>query len=98
MVGKEMMKVLEQRQFPVDRFLPLASERTAGSTVTFRGTEYTVELAEPKVFEGMRIGLFSAGAKPSAALAPEAVKHGCIVIDNTSHFRMDPGCRSLCRK
>jgi aspartate-semialdehyde dehydrogenase len=58
--------------------------------VTFQGKEYTVELAEPKSFEGMRIGLFSAGAKVSAALAPEAAKRGCVVIDNTSHFRMDP--------
>jgi aspartate-semialdehyde dehydrogenase len=90
MVGKEMMKVLEQRNFPVNKFLPLASERTAGSKVTFQGREYTVELAEPKSFAGMEIGLFSAGAKPSAALAPEAAKQGCVVIDNTSHFRMDP--------
>ncbi|MFA5112728.1 MAG: aspartate-semialdehyde dehydrogenase [Candidatus Margulisiibacteriota bacterium] len=90
MVGKEMMKVLEQRNFPVNKFLPLASERTAGSKVTFQGREYTVELAEPGSFEGMEIGLFSAGAKPSAALAPEAAKRGCIVIDNTSHFRLDP--------
>jgi aspartate-semialdehyde dehydrogenase len=90
MVGKEMMKVLEERNFPVNKFLPLASERTAGTKVAFQGKEYIVELAEPKSFEGMEIGLFSAGAKPSAALAPEAVKRGCIVIDNTSHFRMDP--------
>ncbi|MFA4966828.1 MAG: aspartate-semialdehyde dehydrogenase [Candidatus Margulisiibacteriota bacterium] len=90
MVGKEMMKVLEERNFPINKFLPLASERTAGTKVSFQGKEYTVELAEPKSFEGMEIGLFSAGAKPSAALAPEAVKRGCVVIDNTSHFRMDP--------
>ena len=90
MVGKEMIKVLEERKFPVNKFLPLASERTAGTKVTFQGKEYTVELAEPRSFEGMEIGLFSAGAKPSAALAPEAVKRGCVVIDNTSHFRMDP--------
>ncbi len=90
MVGREMIKVLEERNFPVNKFLPLASERTAGSKVTFQSKEYTVELAEPKSFEGIEIGLFSAGAKPSAALAPEAAKRGCIVIDNTSHFRMDP--------
>ena len=90
MVGKEMMRVLEERNFPINKFLPLASERTAGTKVTFQGKEYTVELAEPKSFEGIEIGLFSAGAKPSAALAPEAVKRGCVVIDNTSHFRMDP--------
>ena len=90
MVGREMIKVLEQRKFPVNKFLPLASERTAGQSVTFQGKEYTVEIATPESFEGMEIGLFSAGAKISAALAPEAVKRGCVVIDNTSHFRMDP--------
>lgn len=91
MVGKEMIKVLEQRNFPVDRFLPLASERTAGNKVTFKGKEYTVEAATPDSFKGIQIGLFSAGAKVSAALAPEAARQGCVVIDNTSHFRMDPG-------
>lgn len=88
MVGKEMMKILEQRDFPVEKFLPLASERTAGQKVSFKGIEYTVEIAEPDSFKGMEIGLFSAGAKVSAALAPEAAKRGCIVIDNTSYFRM----------
>jgi len=90
MVGKEMMKVLEERDFPVNKFLPLASERTAGQKVTFKGKEYTVEEAKPESFEGMDIGLFSAGAKISERFAPEAAKRGCVVIDNTSHFRMDP--------
>ena len=90
MVGVEMIKVLEQRRFPVDRFLPLASQRSAGQKVVFQGKEYTVEVATPDSFAGMQIGLFSAGAKVSAALAPEAVKRGCLVIDNTSQFRMDP--------
>lgn len=90
MVGKEMIKVLEEQNFPVNKFLPLASERTAGQTVTFQGKEYTVEVATPESFQGMEIGLFSAGAKISAELAPEAAKRGCVVIDNTSQFRMDP--------
>jgi aspartate-semialdehyde dehydrogenase len=90
MVGKEMMKVLEERKFPVDRFLPLASTRTAGTKVTFRGKKYTVEVAKPASFEGIDIGLFSAGAKISEMLAPEAVKRGAVVIDNTSFYRMDP--------
>ncbi|MFH1541876.1 MAG: aspartate-semialdehyde dehydrogenase [bacterium] len=90
MVGKEMMKVLEERDFPVGRFLPLASERTAGQKVTFKGKEYVVEEAKPESFDGMDIGLFSAGAKVSAKFAPEAAKRDCIVVDNTSHFRMDP--------
>ena len=91
MVGKVMMKVLEERKFPIDRFLPLASSRTAGTKVTFRGKKYTVMEAKPASFEGIDIGLFSAGAKISQDLAPEAVKRGAVVIDNTSYFRMDPG-------
>lgn len=88
MVGKEMLKVLEKRNFPVDKLLPLASERTAGSTVIFKGKEYKVELATPDSFENIQIGLFSAGASISEKLAPLAVKRGTIVIDNTSFFRM----------
>ncbi|OGC23329.1 aspartate-semialdehyde dehydrogenase [candidate division WOR-1 bacterium RIFOXYB2_FULL_42_35] len=90
MVGKEMMKVLEEQNFPVGKFLPLASSRTAGSKVTFKGQDYEVIEATPEVFEGMDIGLFSAGASISKVLAPEAAKRNCVVIDNTSHFRMDP--------
>lgn len=90
MVGREMMKVLEEQDFPVDKFLPLASHRTAGQKVTFKGKEYTVEEAKPESFEGINIGLFSAGGKISQMFAPEAAKRGCVVIDNTSAFRMDP--------
>lgn len=85
-----MMKVLEQRNFPVDKFLPLASTRTAGTKVTFNSKEYSVEEATPQSFKGIDIGLFSAGASISRAFAPEAAKAGCIVIDNTSEFRMVP--------
>jgi len=90
MVGKQMMKVLEEKKFPIDRFLPLASSRTAGSKVNFGGKEYVVEEAKPESFKDIQIGLFSAGAKVSKIFAPEAAKAGTIVIDNTSHFRMDP--------
>ncbi len=90
MVGKEIMKVLEERDFPVNKFLPLASSRTAGQTVTFKGKDYEVIEAKPEVFKGMEIGLFSAGASVSDKFAPEAAKHGCIVVDNTSRFRMEP--------
>jgi aspartate-semialdehyde dehydrogenase len=90
MVGKVMLKVLEERKFPVSELVPLASKRTAGSTVKFKGKTLKVKLAEPKAFEGIDIVLASAGASVSAELAPEAVKRGAIVIDNTSHFRMDP--------
>jgi len=90
MVGREMIKVLEERKFPVNKFLPLASHRTAGQKVKFLGKEYTVEEAKPESFEGIEIGLFSAGAKVSKIFAPEAAKRKCVVIDNTSFFRMDP--------
>ena len=89
-VGKEMLKVLEERNFPVERLLPLASSRTAGSTVVFKGKEHKVELAEPDSFNGIDIGLFSAGASISEKFAPEAAKRGVVVIDNTSFFRMHP--------
>ncbi|MCX5750072.1 MAG: aspartate-semialdehyde dehydrogenase [Candidatus Saganbacteria bacterium] len=90
MVGGVMMKVLEERNFPISEFLPLASKRTAGSSVTFKGKKYEVQLSTPEVFEGVDIVLASAGASVSEKLAPEAVKRGAVVIDNTSHFRMDP--------
>lgn len=89
-VGQEMIKTLEQRDFPVERLVPLASSRTAGSEVTFKGQKIKVEEANNDSFKGVQIGLFSAGASVSAKFAPEAVKAGCVVIDNTSHFRMDP--------
>lgn len=89
-VGQKMLETLEKRNFPVGRILPLSSARSAGTTVTFQGKEYTVEEAKPESFEGIDIALFSAGGSVSEALAPEAAKRGAIVIDNTSHFRMDP--------
>jgi aspartate-semialdehyde dehydrogenase len=85
-----MIKVLEERKFPVDNFLPLASSRTAGNKVAFRGKKYLVEEANENSFKRMEIGLFSAGGSISAKFAPLAAKAGCLVIDNTSHFRMDP--------
>jgi aspartate-semialdehyde dehydrogenase len=90
MVGKEMIKVLEERNFPVGKFVPLASSRTAGTSVTFKGKEYEVLLADENCFKGIDIVLASAGASVSEKLAPHAVKAGTVVIDNTSHFRMDP--------
>jgi aspartate-semialdehyde dehydrogenase len=90
MVGKEMIKVLEERDFPVGKFVPLASSRTAGSSVKYKGKEYEVLLADENCFKGVDIVLASAGASVSEKLAPCAVKAGAVVIDNTSHFRMDP--------
>jgi aspartate-semialdehyde dehydrogenase len=89
-VGKEMFKVLEERNFPVGKLLPLASSRTAGSSVVFKGETLKVELAGKDSFKDIDVALFSAGASISKEFAPYAVKAGAVVIDNTSHFRMDP--------
>ena len=91
LVGTNLMQILEERNFPVKRLKPLASQRTAGSLVSFMGEEVTVELATPEAFEGVDIVLASAGGSVSEALVPEAVKRGCVVIDNTSCFRMTEG-------
>ncbi|MCY8522300.1 aspartate-semialdehyde dehydrogenase [Bacillus atrophaeus] len=88
-VGQQMLKTLEDRNFEMDTLTLLSSKRSAGTKVTFKGEEYTVQEAVPESFEGVNIALFSAGGSVSQALAPEAVKRGAIVIDNTSAFRMD---------
>ncbi|TFE03447.1 aspartate-semialdehyde dehydrogenase [Jeotgalibacillus sp. R-1-5s-1] len=89
-VGTQMLSILEQRQFPVEKLTLLSSARSAGQKLLFNGAEVTVEEAAPEKFEGVDIALFSAGGSVSKALAPEAAKRGAIVIDNTSAFRMDP--------
>jgi aspartate-semialdehyde dehydrogenase len=89
-VGQQMIQTLEKRQFPIEKISLLSSARSAGKKVLFRGEEVTVQEATPESFEGVDIALFSAGGSVSKALAPEAVKRGAIVIDNTSAFRMDP--------
>ncbi|MBS2969036.1 aspartate-semialdehyde dehydrogenase [Metabacillus sp. KIGAM252] len=89
-VGQQMLKTLEERNFPISELKLLSSERSAGKTITFKGKTYTVEAANPESFENIQIALFSAGGSVSKDLAPEAVKRGAIVIDNTSAYRMDP--------
>lgn len=89
-VGQQMLQTLEKRDFPIKQLTLLSSARSAGSTVTFKGKEWTVEEAKPESFEGVDIALFSAGGSVSKLLAPEAVKRGAIVVDNTSAYRMDP--------
>lgn len=91
LVGTQLMQILEERQFPVKKLKPLASKRTAGSLINFMGEEITVEEATPEAFEGVDIVLASAGGAVSQELVPEAVKRGCVVIDNTSCFRMTEG-------
>lgn len=89
-VGAEFLKILEERKFPVGEIKLLASERSAGSKLEFMGAETAVRLLSEESFEGVDIGLFSPGASVSAKYAPKAAKAGCVVIDNTSQFRMDP--------
>ncbi|WP_274309504.1 aspartate-semialdehyde dehydrogenase [Solibacillus daqui] len=89
-VGSKMMEKLVERNFPIETIKFLASARSAGKTIEFNGTQYKIEEATPESFEGVDVALFSAGGSVSEVLAPEAAKRGAIVIDNTSHFRMDP--------
>ena len=88
-VGETMMQVLAERNFPVGNLYPLASERSAGNTVEFKGKEYTIENLADFDFSKAQIGLFSAGGSISAEFAPKAAAAGCVVVDNTSHFRYD---------
>ncbi len=90
-VGTEMLRVLERRDFPVDELRPLASSRSAGRNIVFRGKEVQVQELTVDSFEGMNIGLFSAGGNISREFVPYAVDKNCIVVDNTSAFRMDEG-------
>jgi aspartate-semialdehyde dehydrogenase len=89
-VGNEMIKVLEEQDFPVASLKLLASSRSIGKTLDFRGTSLEVEELREDSFEGVDIALFSAGASVSRQFAPAAAKAGCVVIDNSSAWRMDP--------
>src|SRR5215470_10784089 len=85
-VGREMLATLAEHEFPADEVVPLASDRSAGAEVSY-GEDETLKVRK---LDGFDLALFSPGAKVSAVHAPRAAKAGCIVIDNTSHFRMDP--------
>lgn len=89
-VGTEMLSILEERKFPVEEIRPLASSRSAGGDVSFRGEDVTVKLLTRDSFQGIDIALFSAGASVSKEYAPVAAKAGAVVIDNSSAWRMDP--------
>ncbi len=89
-VGNEMIETLEQRGFPVNSIRLLASERSAGTSLSYKGRDVTVEVLKEDSFEGIEIGLFSAGGSVSQRFAPIAARSGCVVIDNTSAFRMEP--------
>ena len=88
-VGQEFLRLMEERNFPFGELKMLASKRSAGKKITFMGKEYTVEEATDDSFKGVEIALF-AGGSASKTFAPAAVKHGAVVIDNSSAFRMDP--------
>ena len=88
-VGEQMREILEERQFPVGELRLLASERSAGQFLPFQGRQLRVEILNEESFKGVDIGLFSAGGSVSAKFAPIAVNAGAVVVDNTSHFRMD---------
>ena len=88
-VGREMLKTLEQRDFPATRIKALASSRSAGTTVPYKDGELTVEELTEDSFAGVRLALFSAGGSTSEKFAPVAVKAGCVVVDNSSAWRMD---------
>ncbi len=91
-VGEEIFRVLEEMKFPINSILPLASARSAGEEIECQGEAYKIEELTPEVFEGrdIDIAFFSAGGSISAQYAQYAVEAGAVVIDNTSHFRMDP--------
>jgi len=89
LVGTAMMRVLEERDFPVDTMRAFATSRSAGSIVSFKGRDITVEDIESSSFKGVHCALFSGGEIASSVYAPKAVKDGAVVIDNSASFRMD---------
>jgi len=89
-VGQELLKLLEERNFPVKNLKLLASSRSAGKKMNFKGEELTIEELGHDSFGGVDIVLASAGGSLSAEFAPSAVKAGAVVVDNTSHYRLDP--------
>jgi aspartate-semialdehyde dehydrogenase len=88
-VGETMISILEERDFPVRNLYPLASSRSAGKTIMFKGNTVKVTDLADFDFSQAQIGLFSAGGSISAEFAPKAADAGCVVVDNTSHFRRD---------
>ncbi len=90
LVGTKMMQVLEERNFPVSELIPVASERSAGKTVFFRGEPLTVVTAAEAIARKPVLAIFSAGAGASRELAPQFAAIGCRVVDNSSCWRMDP--------
>ena len=91
LVGRTVLKVLEEKNLPITEYALFASSKSAGKKVTFMGKEYIVqELTETSFDSGFDYAIFSAGGSTSKKYAPIAVSKGCIVVDNSSAFRMDP--------
>ena len=88
-VGAQMIKMLEESTLPIDKIRYLASARSAGKVLQFKGQDVTIEETTEDAFEGVDIALFSAGGSTSAKYAPFAVKAGAVVVDNTSYFRQN---------
>jgi aspartate-semialdehyde dehydrogenase len=91
MVGSTLLRVLEERSFPVDELRLLASERSAGTVLGYAGKDVPVQAVGARSFDGIDIAIFSAGATRSREWAPQAVAAGAVVVDNSSAFRMDDG-------
>ncbi len=89
-VGNQMITCLQERNFPINKIKFLASSRSAGREIRFRGDSVKVEELTEDSFKGMDIAIFSAGGGPSEKFAPAAARAGCIVVDNSSQWRMDP--------
>ncbi len=89
-VGQELLTLLHERNFPMASLRLFASARSAGKVIEYGGKKFTVEEAKPGVFAGVDVAFFAAGGSVTRALAPDAVKSGCLVIDKSSHYRMDP--------
>ncbi len=91
-VGQEMLKCFEKRNFPLNTLKVMASSRSAGKTITFKGKELTIEETTAKSFENVDIALMAVEADQSKEFSPAAVKAGAVVVDNSSAYRMDPDC------
>src|SRR5262245_40756326 len=89
-VGEVLLRVLEERRFPVGELRPLASERSAGRTVRYAGRDVPVEVARPEAFDGVDFAFFAATGALSKELAPEVAKRGGVAIDKSSTWRLDP--------
>ncbi len=89
-VGREMLRILEERDFPASRLKLLASSNSAGKTLSFKGQELRVQELQSNSFEDVQMALFSAGGSTSKEFAPVAARSGCVVVDNSSAWRMDP--------